>query len=184
MRIRISNFLYFILGLIGFKAMPAVAAQDVFMCIEGVAGETESPDHPGCIDVISWSWGAAIDGNPRDGSGVAKVDDVSVVKFWDKATPDLMRSLSAGTTYPKVEIFLNETCDACGPDTTYSYYTIKMKDVYITSLSLGGLASGDDRPTETLSLNFGEVEWCYTYESEGKFDPPDCGLWVIDPPPP
>lgn len=50
-------------GLFGASAliivgmMPATAAVDMFIKIEGIDGEAKDADHKGEIDILSWSWG-------------------------------------------------------------------------------------------------------------------------------
>ena len=78
----IRNSIYLLLGLIGFKATPALAAQDMFLCIEGAPGESLDKRHPDCIDVLAWSWGMSQSGTTHTaggtGAGQANFQDLSV----------------------------------------------------------------------------------------------------------
>lgn len=182
MRIKISNFLYLILGFIGFKSVPAMAAQDIFLCLEGenLEGETESPYHPGCIDVISWSWGAVQEGAMPGpgGEGKVKFDDISIVQRANKASPELMLACATGSHLSKAEIFVDATsCVECPVPATY--YKIVMEDVIVTSVSIGG-SDSEDALTENLTFNYAKVEWCYSPQNEKKtLDPPICKSWDV-----
>jgi type VI secretion system secreted protein Hcp len=180
-RIRINHFFYLFLGLIGFKATPAVAAQDIFMCIEGLEGETKDPKYPGCMDVLAWSWGMANSGNlhtgPGGGEGRVSVQDISLTKYIDKASPDIMLHTASGKVFPKVEIYLHKPCVECKIDNPY--YTLKIEPALVTSVSTGG-SGGEDRLTENVSLNFTKVEWCYSEQlDDGSLQPPICRNWDI-----
>lgn len=185
MRIKISNFFYLILGFIGFKSVPAMAAQDIFLCLEGkdLKGETDSPYHPGCIDVISWSWGAVQEGAMPGDAGVVRFDDISIVQRANKASPELMLACASGSHIPKAEVFVDTTsCIECPVPATY--YKITMEDVLVTSVSIGG-SDSEDRLTENLTFNYSKVEWCYSPENdEGTLDPPICKSWDVGGPGP
>lgn len=175
MRIRINHFFYLFLGLMGFKAAPAVAAQDIFMCIEGLEGETADPRHPGCMDVLAWSWGASNSG-AAGGTGKVNFQDINVTKYVDKASPDIMLHTANGKVFPKVEIHLYKPCVEC--KASEPYYKVTMEDILVSSVSTGG-SGGEDRITENVSLNYSKVEWCYTEERDGVFGDPICRNWDI-----
>lgn len=83
-------------------------------------------------------------------AGKAEFGDLVVLKKANKATPILMQACANGTHLPEV------TLDVLTAKGT-TYMTIKLKNVYITSYQTGGSA-GDD-PTESLSLNYVELEY-------------------------
>ena len=181
MRIKVHNIFYIFLGLIGFKATPAVAAQDIFLCIEGLEGETQDPRHPGCMDVLAWSWGMSTPGEQHTGggggAGKVSVQDISFTKYVDKSSPDIMLHTANGKVFPKVEIYLHKPCVEC--KVADPYYTLRVEPVQVTSVSLGG-SGGEDRLIENVSLNFSKVEWCYSEQLEdGSLEPPICRGWDI-----
>lgn len=180
MRIKISNFFYLFLGLIGFKAMPAMAADSIFLCSDLLEGESQDARYPGCIDVLAWSWGASI---PIDqssgGAGAGKVSfqDLTFTKAVDRSSVKLATHLPAGIVFPKVEIFVDNCTTEC---TNSAYYTLTLEDVLVSSISLGGSA-GAERQTEQVSLNFAKIQWCYsTIDAKtGQLGEPDCAGWDI-----
>ena len=178
MRIRINHFFYLFLGLIGFKATPAMAALDMFMCIEGLEGETKDPRHPGCMDVLAWSWGASNSGlSGGGGAGKVNFQDFSVTKYLDKASPDIMLHTANGKVFPKVEIYVHKPCVEC--KVSEPIYKVTMVETLVSSVSTGG-SGGEDRLTENVSLNYSKVEWCYSEElDDGSMEQPICRGWDI-----
>ena len=177
MKRNVSKFLYFFIGLLGFKANAALAT-DIFVCDpdNALQGEATDDRHKGCIDVLSWSWGSVLElggqvGGARDGT--SEVADFSFTKYVDKSSPILMESSTSGKTFPKVEIHNYKSC--CDPE----YVKITLEDVLVSSYQTGGSA-GEPLPTENVSLNFTKIEYCYTYIDEfGKPGIPDCYGWDV-----
>lgn len=183
MKNRIRNSLCLLLGFFGFKALPAFAAQDMFLCSDDLPGESQDQDknYAGCIDVLAWSWGLSNSGTTHGGAGggegQANFQDISVTKWIDKSSPILMLHTANGKHFPKLELFVRSTCAAeC---TSEPYFTLTMSDVLVSSVSTGG-SGGEDRLVENVSFNFAKVEWCYTATLEGG-EPgiPQCYGWDI-----
>ena len=135
-------------------------AVDIFLEIKGIKGESRDKEHAGKIDVLAWSWGLSQSGSGHvgggSGSGKANVQDMSVTKYVDKASPDIMGRCSTGKHYDEATLILRKAGDK-----PMTYMTIKMTQVLITSYSTGG-SGGEDRLTENVSLNFSKVEVNYT----------------------
>lgn len=140
-----------------------------FMKLGDIKGESQASGHEDEIDILSWSFGIAspVYTDPGTGNREAtrpSVSEVSVTKEMDKATPRLMEGCATGTHYPDAVITLKRA----SADTQQTYLVITMTDVIVTSVSTGG-SGGDDRPTETLSLNFGSIQVVYTeYLPDGR----------------
>jgi type VI secretion system secreted protein Hcp len=166
---RINSLLYFFIGLLGFKSNSAMAAVNMFLCDgSGVlAGESKDPNHTGCIDVLAWSWGVQNDASfhvgGTGGAGRVSMQDISLTKWVDKATPILLESVAKGVTFPKLELSNHRAC--CDTE----YIRITMDKVLVTSVSTGGSGS-EDRLTENVSLNFAKVTYCY-WEPDGAEGP-------------
>lgn len=179
MHASIRNSIYLFLGLLGFKATPASAAQDIFLCAAELEGESLDVRYPGCMDVLAWSWGASNSGNTHTGggAGVVSVQDLSVVKYIDKASPDIMLFTANGINFPKLELLLHTPCAECKIDEPY--YSVTMENVIVSSFAVGGSA-GEDRLTENVTFNFSKVEWCYSPQNpDGSQGPKECKNWDI-----
>jgi type VI secretion system secreted protein Hcp len=139
-------------------------AVDMLLKIEGVDGESKIKDHEGEIDVLAWSWGLTQSGSMHTGtgggSGKVNVQDVSLTKYVDKATPNLMRGCCNGKHFDAATLTIRKA----GED-ALDYLTIKMSPVLVTSLSTGG-SGAEDRLTENVTLNFAKVEVAYTPQKE------------------
>jgi len=136
-------------------ALTGHAGFDAYLKIEGVDGEAEdkSDGHKKWIDLLSFS-------SPfRPGGPVAPpVTALEFTKQVDKASPLLFSYCAAGTTSPWARLELVQTNPA-----VVRVFDIRMSNVLVTAASvMSNPASADDRPTETLSLNFTKIEWTYT----------------------
>lgn len=134
-------------------------AVDMFIKIGDIKGESQDDIHKDEIDVLAWSWGMSQSGTMHmgggGGGGKVAVQDISLTKYVDKATPVLMMMCSNGKQYPEAKLTVRKA-----GETPLEYVVITMKDVIITSLSTGG-SGGEDRLTENISLNFSAVNVDY-----------------------
>src|SRR4051812_30059996 len=91
------------------------------------------------------------------GAGKANVSDLSITKWVDKGTPNLMQAVISGKQFGKATL----TCRRAGGDAAVPYLVIEMEKVIITSHTLGG-SGGQDQFTENLSLKFAPDKKTYT----------------------
>ena len=136
-------------------------AVDMFLKIATVDGESRDKAHGKEIDVLAWSWGLSNSGSAHvgGGAGVGKVNvqDVSVTKYVDSASPKLMKACCDGTHFDEATL----TVRKAGGTNPVEYIKVKMTEVFITAVSTGG-SGGEDRLTENVSLNFATVNVDYT----------------------
>ena len=113
------------------------------------------------IDVLAWSWGEPVRLGPhgqRRGAGKVNVQDLSLTKYIDKASCDLICLLQR-QAFPEGR--------AVGPQgrrEPLEYLKLTMEDL-ITSVSTGG-SGGEDRLTENVSLNFAKVQVEYSEQQK------------------
>lgn len=140
-------------------------AVDMFIKIGDIKGESKDKAHADEIDVLSWNWGMSQSGNMHlgtgGGSGKVNIQDLTIVKYLDKSSPNLMMACSSGKHYPEAKL----TVRKAGGDNQVEYLIITLKEVLISSVSTGG-NGGDDRLTETVSLNFAQVLVDYQPQKE------------------
>lgn len=131
-------------------------AVDIFIKIGDIKGESQDKTHKDEIEVLNWSWGMSQSGNMHTGTGggagKVSIQDLSLTKFVDKATPNLMMHCSSGKHVPKVTL----TVRKAGGDAQVEYLIINLEEVLISSLSTGG-SGNDDRLIENVTLNFAKV---------------------------
>jgi type VI secretion system secreted protein Hcp len=134
-------------------------AVDMFLKIGALEGESLDSVHAKEIDVLAWSWGMSQSGTTHGGggggSGKVNVQDISVTKYVDSSSNALIKSVCDGTHHPEATLIVRKA-----GTTAVEYIVIKMKEVIITSVSMGG-SGGEDRLTENVSLNFAEFEYAY-----------------------
>lgn len=138
-------------------------AVDMFIKIGEIKGESRDSKYPGkdgWIDILAWSWGVSNSGTTHMGSGSgagkANFQDISVTKYIDQASIDLMKSTAKGTHHGKASLVVRKAGDK-----PLDYLIIDMEDVMITSYSTGG-SGGEDRLTENVSINFDFFKIKYT----------------------
>ena len=139
-------------------------AVDVFLKIEGIKGESVVEGHKDEIDILSWNWGATQSGTmhlgPGGGSGKVNVTDLTVSKYLDKATPNLLLSCMVGKHIKTATLIARKAGTK-----PVDYIKVAMENVLISSVSQAG-GDGQDRFTETVTLNFSKVTYDYTGQKE------------------
>jgi type VI secretion system secreted protein Hcp len=139
-------------------------AVDMFLKLDGIEGESADSKHGKEIDVLAWSWGASQSSHAGMGGGVTagkvNIQDLSLTKYVDKATPTLLLNVCNGTTVKEALL----TVRKAGGKAPLEYLKITMKECLITSLSTGG-SGGEDKLTENISIAFDEVKVEYTEQT-------------------
>lgn len=124
-------------------------------------GESVDSKHKEEIDVLSWSFGASQSATTHmgggGGAGKVNVQDISITKYMDKASPQLFFSCASGKHYDSVLL----TCRKAGGDNKVDYLKYKLTEVLVSSYQTGA-SGGEDRLTENISLNFAKIEIEYT----------------------
>ena len=135
-------------------------AVDAFLKLDGIDGESQDKEHKGEIDIIACSWGGASTGSFDLGgggaSGKASFSDLSLTKYYDKASPNLMAKMADGTHIKEATLFARKA----GGSSAIEFLKIKLSDVIITSVTFGG-SGGEDRYTENVAIAFAKFEVAY-----------------------
>ena len=136
-------------------------ATNMFLKINGIKGEAQDHKYRDCIEVLSWSWGMSQQGSMHvgtgGGSGRVSIHDLSITKWVDRSSPNLMAHCCSGKHFKEVLLIIRKS----GGEAPVDYIRIKMENVLVSSVQTGG--SGDeDRLVESISFNFGKVVQEYT----------------------
>ena len=166
------------LGIVTIYILPLLTlkgASDMFLKLAGITGESTDSKHSGEIDVLSWSWGASNSSSVVGGAGKANVQDLSVTKYVDKASPPLLLKTLNGGAIADATLTVRSASA-----TPIEFLIIKLTNVLVTSISTGG-STGEDRLTENVSFNFGKVEFKYTPTdtATGKAGTPIITTWDV-----
>ncbi len=138
--------------------LPAQAAVDMFLDLPTIPGESQDRIYTNKVDVLAWSWGMTQSGSMHvgggGGAGAVTIQDLSITKYVDKASPKLMLACANGGQMPSAFLILRRG------GSTNRYIKITMEQVIVTGVSTGG-SGGDDRLVENVTLNFARVKFEY-----------------------
>ena len=142
-------------------------AVDIFLKLSNnIKGESQDDTHRGEIDVLAWDWGLTQSGTTHIGSGggggKVNVRDITLTKYVDLATNDLIKRCTSGEHIESGELIVRKS----GGAAPVEYFRIKMNNLMITSYTTGGSKDGLDRIQETLTLNFRKFEVLYTLQED------------------
>jgi len=148
-------------------------AVDMFLELEGVKGESVDKVHKDKIDILAWSWGLSNTGTLHH-AGKANFQDISITKFIDAASPNLMLFCANGKHFAKGKLIIRKA-----GENPLEYLVIELTKVMVSSYSTGG-SGGEERLTENVVLNFAQVKVEYVTQTEkgGKGTPQAFG-WNI-----
>ena len=142
-----------------------MASFDAFLQIDGVPGEATESKHKDWIELTSIQHHVSQPTSSTKGSagggatGRSVHEPFVITKFIDKATPKLYEAVSSGKHFKKMKI---EVCRAGGDKV--KYYEVNLEEVLISSVSTSGHGAGDELPSESVSLDYGKIEWIYTQQ--------------------
>lgn len=133
---------------------------DIFIKIDGIKGESKDSKHPDEVDVLAWNWGMSSQGAGPGGGGTSggkvSMQDLTIGKFVDAATPALMLSCASGRRLKSAMLTLRAS-----PARPYEMVRMKLEDVLVSSVAANAVGT-ENRPTETVSLRFARVHLEYT----------------------
>jgi type VI secretion system secreted protein Hcp len=138
-------------------------AQDVYLKIDGIAGESTDAKHKDQIEVLSFSFGASNPvhiGSAGAGAGTGKVSmqDLSFMMHYNKSSPALLMACATGKHIKDATLFLRKA-----GGTQQEYLTYKMTEVFVSSYQTG---ASSEMPTDSISMAFGKVEVEYQQQDE------------------
>jgi type VI secretion system secreted protein Hcp len=130
-----------------------------------ITGETQDKEYTskGAMEIYSFSLGASNPvtiGSAAGGMGAGKVSlsSFNFMKKTDSASPALFKACAEGTHYTQVSVDLRKS----GGAKPVVYLSYVFKECMIESIQWSGSSGGDDTPTESVSLAYGEVTINYT----------------------
>ena len=118
-----------------------------YVKIGDIKGESVDKDHKDWINLLSVSQSLT---RPMS-AGISA------------STPKLIQAVCDGTVFPKVQIDL---CTSTGAGARVPYYQWELVNVMVSDYSVSGATDGPEVPTESISLNYEEIQW--TYDKMGK----------------
>lgn len=139
-------------------------AQDIFLKLNGIDGESQDASHKNEIDVSSWSWQVLQESNMHQGSGggsgKATVKDLTFIHAVDRSSPNLMKFCLTGKHIPEAKLVVRKAGGS-----PLEYLKITMTDVVITNVQPAG-SSSDEIISEQIGLSFAKVKQEYTVQNQ------------------
>jgi type VI secretion system secreted protein Hcp len=143
-----------------------------FLKFGTIKGESLAEGHKGTdgwIEIESVSWGCSrsittpVGSSAKREASAPHVEEVSISKQMDSTSPMLVQELLAGKG-EDATIELVQTSE----DKLETYLQVKLSNALISAYSV---ASGGDRPRETISINFTKIEYTYSgFDDKHKLD--------------
>jgi len=147
----------------GLLLVPRVnwAADQCFLFLSDIRGESQDAQHRDWIDVESWSIGATQTGTSATGGGggVGKVSfqDFHFVMPMSIASPLIMSACATGKHYPEARL----ECQKNIGNTQKVYLRMSFTDFLISSYQTGGSSSGGSSPRDQISFIFSKISQEY-----------------------
>jgi type VI secretion system secreted protein Hcp len=139
-------------------------AQDIFLKINGIDGESMDADHKNEIEVLNWQWQILQESNMHmgsgGGSGKATVKDLTFTHYVDRSSPNLMKFCLTGKHIPESKLVVRKAGGS-----PLEYLKITMTDVVITNVRPEGSSSAE-RVKEQVSMSFAKVKQEYTMQNQ------------------
>ncbi len=127
-------------------SIPAGIPLSIRLTIPGVTGQ--SGDKQDWVELDSFSWGATQSGTFST-PGELKVNEFSIAKPLDKSSPKLFEYCVKGEHFPEAMIEMRK---ASGASVVYLKY--ELRNVIVSSYSIGANSVQDPIPTESISFTF------------------------------
>jgi type VI secretion system secreted protein Hcp len=135
-----------------------------YVKFDGVNGEATETNHINWCELLAFEHGyeqsshGATTGMARR-RGSATVEDMTLVKELDKASPKIAEACLTGKVFATVEI---ELVRYYGETGNIVYYRYELTNVLVTSYTIGSEDVNNEYPIETILLNFEEIKVTYT----------------------
>lgn len=139
-------------------------AQDMFIKIDGIEGESLDATHKNEIQVLNWDWVVSQHSNMHSGSGggsgKATVNDFSFTHYVEKASPNLLNHCLTGKHIKNIQFVVRKA----GGD-PLEYLIMKFTDTIITRVDLHGSLEDESRPRELVHFSFTKMTQDYVMQN-------------------
>jgi len=134
-------------------------AEQWFLKLDGIQGESTDAHHQGEIDVLSWSWGVSQSqgggGGGGGGAGKPAFQDLNALTRISAASPLLLQACATGKHIATAVL----SGVRAGASATTPFVTYRLSDVTVSTVAH---SDGEmDAPAEQFSLSYTKVEVTY-----------------------
>lgn len=138
-------------------------AQDMFIKINGIEGESLDASHKGEIELLRWNWSVAQPANMHSGSGggsgKSTVHDLYFKHFIDRSSTTLIQYCLTGKHIPEAVLTVRKA-----GGTPLDFLKITLQELIITSVEPMGM-NHMPMPIERVGLSFSRVKFEYLPQS-------------------
>ncbi|WGY69176.1 type VI secretion system tube protein Hcp [Burkholderia cepacia] len=138
-------------------------AQDIFLKLTGIRGESRDASHPDEIEVLAWDWSADQPLTARSGrgstGGKCTANDLTIEHHVDRASPILMLHCLKGNHIEKAVLVARKAGGM-----PLEYLKITLDDVLITRINSAANLNMA-RPREEVQFSFARIRQEYVVQS-------------------
>jgi type VI secretion system secreted protein Hcp len=135
------------------------SADDTFLKIDGIDGESKDDVHAGEIDVLAWQWDYTTSEDGRKGGGGGRgatiCEPISFVHYFDKASVGIALAGFTRSFIPEALLTVRKSGEE-----PLEYLTITLTDATVISQTMGGEES-ENLLIEQFALSFERIKLEY-----------------------
>jgi type VI secretion system secreted protein Hcp len=138
-------------------------AVDFFLKLDSITGESVADGHKDEIQLLSFSWGgsqvSSVAGTGGSGAGKVSLENIHVMKYYDKASPTLFKSLVSGT-HIKTGVL---SAVKSGVTEGKPFLKVSFEELFVTNVSISG---SSEIPAESISFSYNKIKVEYSTQNE------------------
>jgi len=135
---------------------------DYYLKLDGIEGEAVSTGFEKQIQLLSFSWGGSqttsVAGTGGSGAGKVDLSDLSVMKYYDKSSPQVFKALVTGT-HIKTGVLSATKAGGGGKP----FLKISLAELFVTS---NQISASSEIPTESVSFSYNTIKVEYSTQNE------------------
>jgi type VI secretion system secreted protein Hcp len=135
---------------------------DYYLKLDGIEGEAVSTGFEKQIQLLSFSWGGSqttsVAGTGGSGAGKVDLSDLSVMKYYDKSSPQVFKALVTGT-HIKTGVLSATKAGGGGKP----FLKISLGELFVTS---NQISASSEIPTESVSFSYNTIKVEYSTQNE------------------
>jgi type VI secretion system secreted protein Hcp len=153
-----------------------MTAEDYFLKITGLQGESRDATHKDEIEIDSWGWGLSKPAATGPGAvGRATFQEFSILKKVDRSSPALAQACVKGEHFQEAVLSARR---AEGPNFSIDFLVIRLSDITISSYEEAG--ASQSAPMDSIEIAFSKIEYSYnSQKADGTLDAPVKWSWDL-----
>lgn len=140
-------------------------AVDFFLKLDSIDGESVADGHTNEISLLSFSWGgsqvSSVAGTGGSGAGKVSLENIHVMKYYDKASPSLFKALISGT-HIKTGVLTALKSGVTGGGGK-PFLKVSFEELFVSNLSVSG---SSEVPAESVSFSYNKIKVEYSTQNE------------------